>query len=45
LAVGPAQHIQAKGILTAIQVYRLEGASPAKTKNSDTSAKNPEAIG
>lgn len=45
LVVGPAQSIQAKGILKAIQVYKLEGISSPMAKNSCAEASNPNVIG
>ncbi len=45
LIIGPAQSIQAKGILKAIQVYKLEGVSPPKVAASNADVSNPKVMG
>ncbi|MEH6556435.1 MAG: adenylate/guanylate cyclase domain-containing protein [Oceanicoccus sp.] len=45
LVTGPAQSIQAKGILKAIKVYKLEKISAPTAQNSRTEASKPNVIG
>lgn len=45
LVTGPAQSIQAKGILKTIQVYKLEGVSPPTAADVNADASNPKLAG